>query len=285
MSASPRTPRDVRFGRIGGSGGPVAHLLAVALLGCLILPVVALVLAGSPAALGAGLRDPALGAALLLSLRTTLFSLTVVLVTGTPLAWWLARSSSRARRLLEPWVELPIVLPPAVLGVALLDAFGRGGLFGPALSAAGVQIPFTTAAVVLAQVVVAAPFYVQSAAAAFREVDDDLLMVARTLGASPARAFRSVAVPAALPGLVSGAALCWARAVGEFGATLLFAGSLPGRTRTLPLAIYTALETDLDAARATAVVLALVAVGVLLLLRLSIRVWSRRLGRGGGAAS
>lgn len=270
--------------RLGGAGGGPGHLLAGMLLFCLALPVVALLASSSREALTAGLRDPRVLPALLLSLRSTFVSLALVLLTGTPLAWWLARSPGRLRGLLEPWVQLPIVLPPAVMGVALLDAFGRNGVLGPWLSALGLQIPFTTTAVVLAQVIVSAPFYVQSAAAAFGEVDDDLLMVARTLGASPTRAFLRVAVPVALPGLVSGAALCWARAVGEFGATLLFAGSLPGRTQTLPLAIFAALEADLDTARAIALILAVLAVGVLMVMRLLPRRGSRLRPRVGGVS-
>ena len=191
----------------------------------------------------------------------------VVVAAGTPLAWWLAASSGRWARGVEQLVDLPIVLPPAVLGIALLQTFGRNGLLGGSLEALGLQVPFTTAAVVLTQVVVASPFYVQSAAAAFRRVDRDLLIVARTLGRSPAGAFFGVAVPVALPGLVSGAALAWARAIGEFGATLLFAGNLPGRTQTAPLAIYTALESDVQAAVALSLVLAAVAVLLLLGLR------------------
>ena len=233
----------------------------------LALPVVALALASSPTELAAGARHPLFLPALGLTARTTVVSLVVVVAAGTPLAWWLATSSGRWARGVEQLVDLPIVLPPAVLGIALLQTFGRNGLLGGPLEALGLQVPFTTAAVVLTQVVVASPFYVQSAAAAFRRVDRDLLIVARTLGRSPAGAFFGVAVPVALPGLVSGAALAWARAIGEFGATLLFAGNLPGRTQTAPLAIYTALESDVQAAVALSLVLAAVAVLLLLGLR------------------
>jgi molybdate transport system permease protein len=163
-------------------------------------------------------------------------------------------------------VDLPIVVPPAVVGIALLLTFGRSGLLGAPLTALGIQIPFTTIAVVLAQVVVSAPFYVQAAAAAFRRVDPDLLIVARSLGQRPRGAFFGVALPLALPGLMGGAALAWARALGEFGATLLFAGNLPGITQTMPLAIYAALEVDVRVA--VALSLALAAVSVLLLLAL-----------------
>lgn len=250
-----------------------ARLAAIALLGLLVLPAVALVLASSPAQLMAGVRHPLFLPALWLSARTTMLSLLIVVAAGTPLAWWLGRSAGRGRRLVQLLVDLPIVLPPAVVGVALLQTFGRNGLLGPALEVVGWRIPFTTSAVVLAQVVVSAPFYVQSAAAAFRRVDPDLLIVARTLGQTASGAFLRVAVPVALPGLIAGAALAWARSIGEFGATLLFAGSLPGRTQTMPLAILTALESDVRAALAIAVVLAAIAVLLLLGLRAAPAIW------------
>lgn len=241
--------------------------LGFALLALLLLPVLALGLAASPADLAAGVAHPLFAPALWLSLRTTLVSLALVVLTGTPLAWWLARSPARVARIAEVAVGLPIVLPPAVVGVGLLQAFGRRGLLGPGLSALGLGIPFTESAVVLAQVVVSAPFYVQAATAALRRVDIDLLLVARTLGASPRQAFLRVALPVALPGLLGGAGLAWARALGEFGATLLFAGSLSGRTQTMPLAIYAALQSDLRAALAIALVLGALAVVSLLGLR------------------
>jgi molybdate transport system permease protein len=251
------------------SRSPIASLgalFAAALVGLLVLPIVALLLSTSAADLGAGLGHPDFAPALWLSLKTTGIALTVTLVGGTPLAWWLATSDSRAARVVSVLVDLPIVIPPAVVGVALLQTFGRQGLFGPALADLGVVIPFTGAAVVLAQVVVSAPFYVQAAASAFGEVDPDLRIVARTLGASPAAAFFRVAVPVATPGLIGGASLAWARALGEFGATLLFAGNMSGRTQTLPLAIFTALEEDVQLAVVFSLVLA--AVGALLLVAL-----------------
>ncbi len=240
----------------------------VLLLLLLALPVLGLVAETRPADVLAALTAPATRVALGLSLGTTLAALTLALLLGTPLAWALSRTSRPVRGAALTLVELPVVLPPAVLGVALLETFGRAGWLGPALAAVGVHLPFTTGAVVLAQLLVGAPLYVLAATAAFRAVDDDLLLVARTLGASPARAWWQVAVPAAAPGLLSGAALAWARALGEFGATLLFAGSLPGRTRTLPLAIYAALEQDMGQARAISVLLVGVAAALLLGLRL-----------------
>jgi len=253
-------------GRYGISRLP-ARALALALLSLLVLPMVALVLSSSPSELAAGVRHPLFVPALSLSVRTTLVSLAIVVVTGTPLAWWLAAAPARRAQVIELLVDLPIVIPPAVVGIALLQTFGRRGLLGPSMDALGISIPFTTTAVVMAQVVVSAPFYVQAAANAFRKVDLDLLVVARTLGASPTNAFFRVAVPVALPGLLGGATLAWARSIGEFGATLLFAGNLSGTTQTMPLAIYMALESDVRAALAISLVLAGVAVVLLFSLR------------------
>jgi molybdate transport system permease protein len=254
--------------------------LAIPALCLLFVPIAALALATSPAHLADALDHPLVGPALWLSLRTTVVSLGIVLWLGTPLAWWLARSQGRAAGVVDVLLDLPIVLPPAVIGIALLHTFGRHGLLGDALAALGLQIPFTTFAVVLAQVTVSAPFYIKASASAFRRLDDDLLLVARTLGHSPRRTFLRVALPIALPGLVTGAALSWARALGEFGATLLFAGSLSGTTQTMPLAIYTALESDVDVARALALILASLSILLLLSLRLTPTLW-RTLRPGG----
>lgn len=240
---------------------------ALALLALIVLPLFALGLSSAPSDLTAGLRHPLFLPALALSARTTSISLAIIVIAGTPLAWWLAVGPPRYARLVELVVVLPIVVPPAVLGVAMLRTFGRSGLFGPALEQLGIQVPFTTAAVVLAQIVVAAPFYVESAAIAFRRVDVDLVLVARTLGASPPAAFFRVAVPVASAGLLAGAALSYARSIGEFGATLLFAGNLPWTTQTMPLAIYSALESDVRAALAISLVLVGIAIVLLFLVR------------------
>ena len=255
-------------------------LAAVPMLLILAVPLVALAGASSPGDLAAGARNPLFGPALWLSTRTTLVSLAVVVLAGTPLAWWMASRPGRRSRIVESLVDLPIVVPPAVMGIALLEAFGRNGLFGPALSSLGLHIPFTTAAVVTAQIVVSAPFYIQASATAFRRVDEDLLIVARTLGHSGSSAFFRVAVPLALPGMVAGAALCWARALGEFGATLLFAGNLPGTTQTMPLAIYTALESDARVAVALSLVLVGASAFLLFPLRTVPALIVRRFGTG-----
>jgi molybdate transport system permease protein len=252
--------------------------VAIPMMVLLILPLIALLLSSTPKDLVANMQHPLFATAFWLSARTTVFSLAIVIVLGTPLAWWLAVAPIRRTKFIEILVDLPVVIPPAVVGIALLATFGRNGLLGAQLAALGIQVPFTTSAVVLAQVVVSAPFYIQSAAAAFRRVDPDLMLVARTLGKSPAGAFMHVAIPIALPGLVGGAALSWARALGEFGATLLFAGNLPGETQTMPLAIYMALESDIRVALTLALVLALISLVLLFCLRMAPTLWSRRHG-------
>lgn len=263
--------------RIGSSALlSIAWFLGLALLTVLLVPILALVISSSPSDLLAGVRHPLFVPALALSARTTLVSLVVVVVCGTPLAWWLANGPRRLTRVVEVLVVLPIVIPPAVLGVALLQAFGRSGAFGALLSELDLQIPFTTGAVVLAQIVVSAPFYVESAAIAFRRVDVDSLLVARTLGASAPTAFFRVAVPIAATGLLGGAALAYARSIGEFGATLLFAGNLSGTTQTMPLAIYMALESDVRAALAISLVLAAIAVVLLFAVRIAPQAFTSR---------
>jgi molybdate transport system permease protein len=230
-------------------------VLSILLLILLVLPLVALSISATPREIWWSVRRPVFLPALWLSLRTTTLSLLFIVLSGTPLAFWLATTSSRAARWVTALVSLPIVVPPAVLGVALLQTFGQRGPLGPLLSGMGVELPFSEPAVILAQVMVAAPFYVQAAAGAFRKVDADHWIVARTLGASPRGAFYRLALPIALPGLVGGAALAFARALGEFGATLLFAGNMPGRTQTMPLAIVTAMESELSVAIAFSLVL------------------------------
>lgn len=229
----------------------------------LVVPLVSLFVSASPGELIAGLDSPLVGRALRLSLLTTALTLLLVVAFGTPVAWFLANAQSRSARVFEGLVQLPVVIPPAVAGVALLLAFGRRGLLGSWLEQAGIELAFTTAAVVLAESFVSAPFFLQAAIAAFRALDPELVRVARSLGASPARIFIRIAVPLAMPGLVGGAAMCWARALGEFGATLMFAGNVPGVTQTLPLAIYTALERDLRAAQALSVLMVLIAFALL----------------------
>ncbi len=254
----PRTP----------SAWGAAQLLAFALLGLfLLLPVLALFATLSWDDFVGGLRNPLLLPALRLSLVTTASSLGLVVMLGSLVAWRIARNPGRVSRWMETVAQLPAVIPPAVAGVGLLLAFGRRGLLGAWLDRHGIALAFTTPAVVLAEAFVSAPFFVQAAIAAFRRVDENLLVVARTLGASPFRTFLRVGLPLAAPGLVAGAAMSWARAVGEFGATLLFAGNLTGRTQTMPLAVYTAMESDLRAAQALSLVLVAIAFALLFVLR------------------
>lgn len=247
-------------------GRVALYAAAGAILGFLALPLVALLATAHLRDLALGLADPLAGPALRLSLSTTAASLAILVVFGTALAWLLARRQGPVVRWIEILVQLPAVIPPAVAGLALLFAFGRLGLLGPLLARAGVSVAFTWGAVVLAQVFVSAPFYIQAAIVAFRQLDEHLLIVARSLGARPARVFFRVALPLAASGLWSGAALAWARALGEFGATLMFAGNMTGRTQTLSLAIYTALESDPRAARSLSLVLVVAALVVLLAL-------------------
>ena len=257
----------------GASEHSRALLMSLPILALLALPLLALFVSSSPTELSAAVSHPLFVEALSLSARTTAVSLAVVVLLGTPLAWWLAVGPRRWTRVGAIVVDLPIVVPPAVVGIALLLAFGRRGLFGAQLDAWGVQIPFTAVAVVMAQVIVSAPFYIQSASSAFEAIDRDHLIVARTLGHSRTSTFFRVAVPMALPGLAAGIALAWARALGEFGATLIFAGNLPGRTQTMPLAIYTALESDVRIAVALSLVLAGVGVALMLPLRSAASLW------------
>lgn len=250
---------------LGSAGLVVGSAMSVLLI---VLPVTAIV----GRVLITGLQPSVLGRpivldALRLTALTSALTLVVALVLGTPLAWILARWCFPGRALINSIVELPMVLPPAVAGVGLLMAFGRRGLVGPVLEALGLTLSFTTAAVVLAQVFVAAPFYVRAARAGFLAVDPELEIVAQTLGVSRWATFWRVTVPVALPSLLGGATMCWARALGEFGATIMFAGSFQGRTQTMPLAIYAALESDFDAALILATILVVVSFVILFALR------------------
>jgi molybdate transport system permease protein len=253
-------------GRLGRERWLLAGLGSVLAM-FLLLPLLALAFATTPTSFFAALGHPLVGASLRLSVVTTLVTLAIVVVLGTPLAWTLARARSRALRLLETLVELPIVVPPAAAGVALLLAFGRHGLFAGVLYPEGSSLAFTVIAVILAQVFVSAPFYVRAGVGAFRSIDDRYVLVARTLGATPLRVFLRIALPLAAPALVGGAAMSFARSLGEFGATLMFAGNLEGVSQTLPLSVYTALESDLGVAQALSLLLLALALSLLLLSR------------------
>jgi molybdate transport system permease protein len=248
-----------------------AALLAAALavvLAFLTLPVLAIFLDTDPATLLASLGEPGALDALWLSLRTTAIAVTLILVVGTPAAYLLATRAFRGRGVVVTLVELPLVLPPAVAGIALLAAVGPSGVLGPALESTGIELALRTAGVVVALTFVASPFYLRQAQAAFAAVDPTLLDASRTLGAGEASTFLRVAVPVAMPGLVAGTALATGRALGEFGATLMFAGSFRGITQTVPLAIYDRFATDFDAALALSAVLVAVSASILLAVKL-----------------
>ncbi|HEY3281247.1 MAG TPA: ABC transporter permease [Armatimonadota bacterium] len=238
---------------LGRSEGILALSVAsVPLLVLVLLPVGALVGYLRPAQWWEHLRSPMAVEALWLTLRTTAVSTLLCVVLGLPLAYLLARHRFPGREALDTLVDLPITLPPVVVGVALLLAFGRLGVVGRHLDALGIQVGFSTAAVVMAQTVIASPFFVKAARSGFEAADPKLEQAARVLGASWWVAFRKVTLPVARPSLLAGVALAWARALSEFGATITFAGNLPGRTQTLPLAVMSALESDLDTAVAVA---------------------------------
>ncbi|MGB3764342.1 MAG: ABC transporter permease [Ornithinimicrobium sp.] len=237
-------------------------------IGVLVVPLIALLLRVDWTGLIADVTSPLALQALRLSAVTTSTTLVVVVALGTPLAWVLARGVHPLLPWLRALVTVPLVLPPVVGGVALLAAWGRTGVLGAPLDAAlGITIPFTTVAVVFAEVFVALPFYVISVEGSMRGLDTRYDEVAATLGASPVRMFTTVVVPLVAPGMAAGAALAWARALGEFGATITFAGNFGGRTQTVPLAVFTALEQDPDAALALSVLMLAICVVVLGALR------------------
>jgi molybdate transport system permease protein len=227
-----------RFGRL------LFGLVALMMMGFLFVPLLSVFFTMSPDQLFAKLNTPIAYQALLLSLETTVIALVIILLFGTPLAYWLARGRFRGKRFLSVLIQMPIVTPPAVAGVGLLLIFGKMGLLGGPLTFVGWSFAFNTPAVVMAQVFISAPFFISSAMQAFQAVDEKMILVSRTLGVSRWKTFWKVTVPISLSGLLTGAALSWGRALGEFGATMMFAGNLPGKTQTLPLAIFTAMQSD-----------------------------------------
>lgn len=231
----------------------------------LTLPIVALVLRSISSRAWEGVPGSAIPDAIWLSFLSTMASMAVTLLFGTPLAYILARRRFPLKRLVGVLVELPIVLPPAVAGLALLIAFGRRGLLGPTLTALDITLPFTIYAVIMAQTFVSAPFYIRSAQVGFQSVPKEVEDAARVNGAGGWSLFWFITLPLASRALAAGLVLGWARALGEFGATILFAGSLQGRTQTMPLLIYTVIERDIDAAIWTGVILVAIALVALLL--------------------
>jgi molybdate transport system permease protein len=238
------------------------------LLAFIVVPLGGLFVRLTPAELVAALATSSARTALSLSLVTTVVSLAFTIALGTPLAFILARADFRGRRFVDALVDLPIVVPPAVAGLALLLVFGRFGLLGSALGALGIGVSFTTAAVVMAQVFVGSPFYVRAARSGFLAVDRNLEAASATLGMGPLRTFLFVTVPLAAPALVGGAVLSWARALGEFGATIMFAGNLAGVSQTLPLAVYLNLESgDIPIATAISVLMIVLSLITILIVR------------------
>lgn len=255
----------------------VALLGAIA-VGVVLVPVGFLIArAITQADIGAALTSPFVLKSIQLSLITSSVAVVVLIVIGTPAAFALARWTFPGRGLVDAVIDLPIVLPPVVGGLALLVALGRRGPLGAPLAAAGVDVAFTTAAVVVAQVFVAAPFYMRAAKAGFVSVDQRLEAISSTLGAKPWRTFTRITVPLALPSIVGGVVMAWARAMGEFGATIMFAGNVSGRTQTMPLAILEAMEADVDASIAIAVILIAVSFAVLISFRVLARLGGRSL--------
>ncbi len=249
------TKHASRRGRSPRRRWPWLALLSVPLVVFLVVPLVALVLRVNGTQLAANLAAPSVVQALRLSLATTLLTTAIALVAGTPVAYLLARRQFWGRTVLDTVLDLPMVLPPSVAGIALLIAWGRRGVLGQYLDAAGISIAFSTVAVVIAQTFVAAPFYIKAAAAGFASVERELEQAAAIDGATPWRVFTAITLPLARPALLGGLVMTWARALGEFGATIIFAGNFPGRTQTMPLAIYLGFELQFDVALTLAVIL------------------------------
>jgi molybdate transport system permease protein len=261
--AGPRRRRDRR----AAAPWPLAVPAAVA-VAFLLLPLAGLLVRAPWRSLPSLLRDPLVAEALRLSLLSASLATALSLLVGVPLAWVLARTRLPGRSLLRALVTLPLVLPPVVGGVALLLAFGRRGIVGRHLDAwFGITIPFTTTAVVMAETFVAMPFLIITVEGALRGADIRYEEASATLGASRWTTFRRVTLPLVAPSVLAGAVLCWARALGEFGATITFAGNFPGTTQTMPIAVYVALETDPDAAIALSLVLLVVSIAILTALR------------------
>ena len=247
--------------------GAAWQIAAFPLLFLIIIPILAFFFRLSPADVFTSLQQEQALAAIRLSAVTSLATVVITLLFGTPVAYLVYRRRSRISRILDTLIDLPTVLPPAVAGVALLIAFGRQGLVGRSLDALGIAIPFTTAAVILAQTFIAAPLYIKSAALGFAAVDCELKKAAALDGANRWQVFRYIMLPISWTSILSGAILTWARALGEFGATIIFAGNLAGRTQTMPLAIYIGFEVDLKVALTLSAILVLFSFFVLIALK------------------
>ena len=258
------------------AGRLVVVLAATVAIAFLVLPIVAIFVHTSPSRLLSQLSDPVVRDAFLVTVKTSLAAQALILLVGTPAAYLLATRRFRGHSVAVTLVELPLVMPPAVAGIGLLFAFSRVGLLGSTIQFLGLSLSFTQAAVVVAVAYVASPLYIRQAIAAFEAVDPRLPAASRTLGAGPGRTFFRVVLPLARAGLIAGLALSFARGLGEFGATIMFAGNLPGRTQTLSLAIYTEFEGgNFDRSLAMGGVLVLVSAVLLLTLRIALS-WQRQ---------
>jgi molybdate transport system permease protein len=264
------SPRTLPWGDTFASGLAVAALALLA--GFISLPILSLVVWTVDRGAWRAMTSPVAIDALLLSVRTTSITMAILLLVGTPAAYVLARVDFKGRRVMNTLIDVPVVLPPSAAGIALLLAFGRFGLVGKYLDVFGVTLSFTTAAVVMAEVFVAAPFYVRQAATGFGALDRTVEEAAMVDGADRWRRFLMVTVPLALPALVAGALTAWARALGEFGATIIFAGSFRGITQTIPLAIFAEFQSDIDAA----VALSVLVLGFAFVVILAVRYLTRK---------
>ncbi len=251
-------------------------LLLIMAMSFIALPVAALFLKTPLDTILKSLHEPVVMDALRLSLTTSTLTTIVVVIMGTPIAYVSARFNYFGKEIADSLIDLPVIMPPAVAGVALLVAFGRMGIVGHYLNAFGISIAFTTMAVIMAQVFVSSPFYIRQARTSFEDVDIAFENAARTLGASRVYTFIHVILPIAMNGLISGAIMAFARSLGEFGATIMFAGNFQGRTQTMPLAIYTAMQGDLDVSLCLSIILVAISFVVIFLVKtMTRRVYKR----------
>jgi len=249
-----------------------AGLLILIVTLYLALPIAALFFRTTPELFLASLADPLVISALWLSLTTSVISLAIVILVGTPFAYVHARSTYPGKVIVDTLIDLPLVLPPAVAGFALLVLYGRMGLIGKYLNMMGISIAFTTIAVIMAQIFVASPFYLRQAKSLFEQFDQSYEHTARTLGASPLRTFMTITLPMTAGGLVSGAVMTFGRALGEFGATIMFAGNLPGVTQTMPLAVYVGMESNFNMGLTISILLVIISFAIMI----SVRVITRK---------
>ena len=249
----------------------ILAILLMTAISFIVLPVLALFIKSPLDTTLRSLHDPVVIDALRLSLITSTITTLVVVVMGTPIAYVSARFHYHGKELADSLIDLPVIMPPAVAGIALLMAFGRMGIVGRHLNALGISIAFTTLAVILAQTFVSSPFYIRQARTSFEDVDQAFENAARTLGASRFYTFFHVILPIAMNGLFSGAIMAFARSLGEFGATIMFAGNFQGRTQTMPLAIYTAMQGDLDVSLCLAIILVAISFVVIAMVKILTR--------------